>query len=328
MTSTPGLGIITRQTAEPPTVPTTSYALRFISGKYQGGEFPLRMDREIIVGRSSELDMVLVEDMVSRKHAKITTAGDQIIIQDLGSTNGTFVNGEKIKKVRLKEGDRILIGTSIIKLVPVDAAQVVTEGEARQRLEATGQRRNVSGANKPMSGSIDEIPLPDLLQLLSTSRKSGVLSVRGEGGHGRIYLRKGQIYYSTIDDSYDLSPRKAAFRLLTWATGTFELEPPDEKSVLEEIQDSTEALLMEGMRQLDEYNRILNDLPSREDALGLPSPVQPALSELKPNELDTLQLVINYGQFQAVLDRSPRTDLETAQTLLALIQRDYVAVRR
>jgi pSer/pThr/pTyr-binding forkhead associated (FHA) protein len=308
-------------------VPTPAYALRFISGKYQGGEFPLRMDREIIVGRSSELDMVLVEDMVSRKHAKIATAGEQIVIQDLGSTNGTFVNGEKIKKVRLKEGDRILIGTSIIKLVAVDSSQVVTEGEARQRLEATGQRRNVSGANKPMSGSIDEIPLPDLLQLLSTSRKSGVLSVRGEGGHGRIYLRKGQIYYATIDDSYDLSPRKAAFRMLTWATGTFELEPPDEKSVLEEIQESTEALLMEGMRQLDEYHRIEPELPARQDPLGLSSPLQAALRDLQPAELDTLQLVINYGQFQAVLDRSSRTDMETAQTLLALIQKDYVTVR-
>src|SRR5262249_14041596 len=283
------------------------FALRFISGKYQGGEFPLRMDREIIVGRSSDLDMVLVEDMVSRKHAKITATGDQIVIQDLGSTNGTFVNGEKIKKARLKEGDRILIGTSIIKLVAVDTSQVVSEEAARQRLEQTGQRRSVSGANKPMSGSIDEIPLPDLLQLLSTSRKSGVLSVRGEGGHGRIYLRKGQIYYSTIDDSYDLSPRKAAFRLLTWSTGTFELEPPDDKSVLEEIQDSTEALLMEGMRQLDEIRRIEGDLPKREQALGLASPLQAQLKELGPSELDTLQLVINYGQYQAVLDRSPRT---------------------
>src|SRR5688572_22950007 len=77
--------------AESVSVPNATYALRFISGKYQGGEFPLRMDREIIVGRSSELDMVLVEDMVSRKHAKISAAQDQIFIQDLGSTNGTFV---------------------------------------------------------------------------------------------------------------------------------------------------------------------------------------------------------------------------------------------
>ena len=66
---------------------------------------------------------------------------------------------------------------------------------------------------------------------------------------------------------------------------------------------------------------------AREDPLGLPNPLQPALKELQPAELDTLQLVINYGQFQAVLDRSPRTDLETAQTLLTLIQKDYVTVR-
>ncbi|HEY2736740.1 MAG TPA: hypothetical protein VGI70_22220, partial [Polyangiales bacterium] len=80
-------------------------------------------------------------------------------------------------------------------------------------------------------------------------------------------------------------------------------------------------------RQLDEYNRILPELPQREDPLGLANPLQPALKELQPAELDTLQLVINYGQFQAVLDRSPRTDLETAQTLLTLMQKDYVTVR-
>ncbi|HVT08071.1 MAG TPA: FHA domain-containing protein, partial [Polyangia bacterium] len=96
------------------------WALRFISGKYQGGEFPLRPHREIIIGRSSDLDMVLVEDMVSRKHAKITTDDHVVTIQDLGSTNGTFVNGEKVRKAELKDGDRILIGTSIIKMVYVE----------------------------------------------------------------------------------------------------------------------------------------------------------------------------------------------------------------
>ena len=48
-----------------------AYALKFISGKYQGGEFPLKPNKQVVIGRSSELDMVLVEDMVSRKHAKI-----------------------------------------------------------------------------------------------------------------------------------------------------------------------------------------------------------------------------------------------------------------
>src|SRR5262249_10890796 len=91
-----------------------SYALRFISGKYQGGEFPLPEWGEIVIGRSSELDMVLVEDMVSRRHAKISVSDGEIYLQDLGSTNGSFVNGEKVTRARLSEGDRILIGTSII----------------------------------------------------------------------------------------------------------------------------------------------------------------------------------------------------------------------
>ena len=105
-----------------------SYAFRFISGKYQGGEYPLTDSGELVIGRSSELDLVLIEDMVSRKHAQLTLAAGRITIADLGSTNGTFVNGEKVRRAQLKEGDRILIGTSILKLVartagtaPVDA---------------------------------------------------------------------------------------------------------------------------------------------------------------------------------------------------------------
>ena len=116
-----------------------NFALRFISGKYKGGMFPLKPSREIVVGRSSDLDMVLVEDMVSRKHAKISTASARVMIQDLGSTNGTFVNGEKVKKARLKEGDRILIGTSILKLVGIEATggkeKPYSEAEVRSMME-------------------------------------------------------------------------------------------------------------------------------------------------------------------------------------------------
>src|SRR3954464_7989616 len=138
------------------------WTLRFISGKYQGGEFPLRPNREIVIGRSSDLDMVLVEDMVSRKHAKSVTDEKGVSIEDLGSTNGTFVNGEKIRKVDLKDGDRILIGTSIIKLVavtgevPAGAAAAMSEGEARSKMQSNAQKRP---APKSMSGSIEEIPL-------------------------------------------------------------------------------------------------------------------------------------------------------------------------
>lgn len=306
---------------------TPSYALRFISGKYQGGEFPLRMDREITIGRASELDMVLIEDMVSRRHAKIHTADGQVVITDIGSTNGTFVNGEKVKRARLKEGDRVLIGTSIIKLVTIDPASILSETEAKTQLEKRGQQGQKTATSRAFSGRIEEIPLPDLLQLLSTSKRSGVLSIRGPFGHGQIYLRKGQIYFSTIDDSFDLSPRKAAFRMLTWQEGQFDLEPPDDKSVLEEITESTEALLIEGMRQLDEYRRIEPQMPPRTAHLEVPRPLDAQLRQLRPQELDLFQLAMNLGTVQSVIDRSPATDLETAQTLVNLLSKDYLVVK-
>jgi len=299
------------------------WALRFISGKYQGGEFPLRPHREIVIGRSSDLDMVLVEDMVSRKHAKITTDDKAVSIQDLGSTNGTFVNGEKIRKVDLKDGDRILIGTSIIKLVYVDGelTHSLSETEARSRMAVTANRKPPT---RSMSGSIEEIPLPDLLQLLSTSRKSGVLVVRSDGGVGKLYMRKGQIYFASIDDSFNMGPRKAIYRMLSWAQGFFELEPPDERAVLEELQDSTEGLLMEGMRQLDEYRMVSEKLPPLTSRLTIPRPLEPKLRDLGPEELDVFQQAMTADTIRTLLDESSLTDLSVAEKLKSLLDKGFL----
>ena len=299
------------------------WALRFISGKYQGGEFPLRPHREIEIGRSSELDMVLVEDMVSRKHAKIITDDKTVTIQDLGSTNGTFVNGEKVRACEIRDGDRILIGTSIIKLVAMagELSTSMTENEARSRLAVAANKRPTT---KSMSGSIEEIPLPDLLQLLSTSRKSGVLVVRSDWGVGKIYLRKGQIYFASIDDSFNTGPRKAMYRMLAWATGFFDLEPPDERAVLEELQDSTEGLLMEGMRQLDEYRMHAERLPSPTATLAVPHPLESKLRNLGPEELDVFQVALSAETVRALFDGCAQTDLTIAEKLKVLLDKGYL----
>jgi len=305
---------------------TVMWTLRFISGKYQGGEFPLRPNREIVIGRSSDLDMVLVEDMVSRKHAKIVTDEKGVAIQDLGSTNGTFVNGEKIRKVDLKDGDRILIGTSIIKLVAVsgEGMQVLSEKEARNKMQTAANHRP---SPKSMSGNVEEIPLPDLLQLLSTSRKSGVLVLRSDWGVGRIFLRKGQIYFASIDEGVaEAAPRKSLFRMLGWNQGMFELEPPDDRPVENEMQDSIEGLLMEGMRQLDEFRVITSELPAANAPVSVARPLNAKLRELKPEELDVFQLAIYPTTAQALLDQSRASDLDTARHLLSLIQRGYLLV--
>jgi hypothetical protein len=301
------------------------YALRFISGKYQGGEFPIAAEREILIGRSNELDVVLVEDMVSRKHAKISWNNDSLVIEDLGSTNGTFVNGEKVKRARLKEGDRVLIGTSIVRVAVTEVggavAPAVNEAEARARMQSAATKTTTV---KAMTGSIDELPLVDLLQLFATSKKSGVLVVQHEDDTGKLFLRKGQIAYATINDSIEVGPLKSVYRLLTWESGTFEMQGPDDREFAEELTLSTEAILMEGMRNLDEVRRIQPQLPPVTARMTIPSPLVPLLKDLNEKELTVLQLVWNHGRVSTVLDRSRYTDLETYEILLKLQQKQYL----
>jgi hypothetical protein len=306
------------------------YVLKFISGKYQGGEFPLEMDREIIIGRSSELDMVLVEDMVSRQHSKISTLGGELSIEDLGSTNGTFVNGEKVAKKSLKAGDRILVGTSIIKLVCVSDEELtgqnmaaITAPEDMERSLVTSGR---GSAKRSISGLIEEVPLPDILQLFSTSKKSGVL-VLNSYHEAEIFLRDGRVNYATIEGTGEISPYKAFYRILSWDRGSFALEPPRQTDFDEEMDAATEALLMEGMRQLDEIANLGSDVPAYGAALELNRPVVPPLRSLTPELLDTIQIIHNCEVVEDILNASLATDLETLTDVVYLLRNDYVRIQ-
>jgi pSer/pThr/pTyr-binding forkhead associated (FHA) protein len=300
-----------------------AYALRFISGKYQGGEYPLQDARDLVIGRSSDLDMVLIEDMVSRKHAKITLQDGAITIADLGSTNGTFVNGEKVKKTQLKEGDRVLIGTSILKLVTVQRSALPIDARAAQeQLERTAAAQERKGRSA-VQGRLEEVPLVELLQLLSTSKKTGAIVIQGYRG-GRIHLRSGKVVAAVIDADPTLPPKKALYRMVGWTQGGFEFVPQEGElpPMPNEIQESTEALVMEAMRQQDELAH--GSLPAPTSAIGIAMPLTPRLRDLTAEEIDLVQLVHNYGVVQAVLDRAQGSDLEVAQKLAALLQRGYL----
>jgi pSer/pThr/pTyr-binding forkhead associated (FHA) protein len=77
---------------------------------------PLEKQR-VRIGRQMENDIVLHEEFVSRFHAEILLEGGKYIIQDNGSTGGTFVNGLKVDRCVLNSGDLISIGTLQIMFV-------------------------------------------------------------------------------------------------------------------------------------------------------------------------------------------------------------------
>lgn len=73
--------------------------------------------QQITIGRDSESDLPLNDPSVSRQHARIQRIYTDLYVEDLGSTNGTSLNGRNVTKHVLKAGDRLIIGSFVIDLV-------------------------------------------------------------------------------------------------------------------------------------------------------------------------------------------------------------------
>jgi hypothetical protein len=70
----------------------------------------------IVIGRLPECTVVLADTNISRRHAQVTLEGGDVVVTDLGSTNGTFVNGRRIARAVVKPGDEVLVGASRLRI--------------------------------------------------------------------------------------------------------------------------------------------------------------------------------------------------------------------
>src|SRR3954466_6319998 len=69
---------------------------------------------KVIIGRGQKAQIRLFDDGISREHAQLVIEGTHVVLQDLGSTNGTFCNGLKVDRRELADGDKILVGSTTI----------------------------------------------------------------------------------------------------------------------------------------------------------------------------------------------------------------------
>jgi pSer/pThr/pTyr-binding forkhead associated (FHA) protein len=95
----------------------SKYGLRSQTGRMLGRNFALA--GVTLVGRAPECQMRLEEASLSRKHARLIPTDEGIIIEDLGSTNGTFLNGERVQRATAKPGDEVGFDTLRFRLFEV-----------------------------------------------------------------------------------------------------------------------------------------------------------------------------------------------------------------
>ncbi len=299
-----------------PPSPSEIPALTCVAGAKPGEVFPLGPeDDSWVAGRSSDADLVLADDTVSRKHARIYAARGALWLRDLGSRNGTLVNGRSVRQHRLRPGDRITIGANLLRLDLLPASQV-----SKQKKHGAQD----SGAGRSMSGSIQDIPLADVLQWLATSRKTGMLRVRGTST-GELYLRQGRVYYARIQGSEGLPAEKALLRMMGWAEGTFELDNATvDAPEGDELAVSLEHILMEAARLQDELAHLAERFSVPKVRIELIRPSPKPWRQLPPEQLDIVQAIVEGFDWPKILDRLATDDVVLTRAVIELRKHNVV----
>ncbi|HEY8146395.1 MAG TPA: DUF4388 domain-containing protein [Kofleriaceae bacterium] len=170
--------------------------------------------------------------------------------------------------------------------------------------------------NTRFSGSLADMGVVDIIQTIEVSRKSGLVHFSAEEGRqATIYFRSGKV----IDaEAGHLQGDEAVYRLLTWSEGEFELLFRTVRRK-ESIPVSTQALLMEGMRRLDEWGRLLEQLPPLTARFEVDvEELAERLSEL-PDDLNiTLRLFDGGRTLMDVIDMARIGDLECLEVITRL----------
>src|SRR6188474_3033928 len=117
---------------------TSQFQLIMRSGPTPGAAFMLEGD-QLTIGRDATNDIVINDAEVSRRHSRLTFQGGKYVLEDLGSTNGTFVNGQRLAgPVVLKAGDVVSLGEQIVLMY--DAINIdpgATVAVSRKAVQAT-----------------------------------------------------------------------------------------------------------------------------------------------------------------------------------------------
>lgn len=220
---------------------------------------PLRLtaDSTVAIGRHSSCQLAIRREDISRRHAEVHHEDGRFVIRDFGSTNGTFVNGRRLKGPQaLNPGDRIDVGSSTITFCEVqnqmsDECELDDPGEAKTMIALRPTTTDVTAKGEAFMGDLAELPPFCLFQVLEMGNKSGLLEIRSENTTGRMWFDGGSPVHAETEKQVGFD---AALTIAGVTTGQFRFQPQvgtDQAT----IRASVTELLLEACRQHDEEAR-------------------------------------------------------------------------
>jgi len=190
----------------------------------RGGELvaTYRLDKPIVVvGRDDECDITLRGPLVSREHCRFVASGDEYIVQDLVSNNGTYLNGARVERQILLEGDRIAIVPHILVYHAEDkdplAAPAPPPAEASKRdmatrgvdadevnrhlakLHAEAEPYGFTVSHEAISGDVDLVKVAGPIDARTSDGLGKVIGALLAGGRCRIVVDMTEASYLTSE---------------------------------------------------------------------------------------------------------------------------------
>lgn len=123
------------------------YRIVCMTGEKRGEVYYIKSKR-ILLGRSEKVDITVYDQQSSREHAEIVMLGSDCVITDLNSNNGVVVNGKKIKQIRLKTRDRIIIGKTVYKYEIIDNSAAETGTSLPGRVDQKEDQQSIGHSKK------------------------------------------------------------------------------------------------------------------------------------------------------------------------------------
>jgi hypothetical protein len=165
-------------------------------------------------------------------------------------------------------------------------------------------------------GSLKELHLPDVIQLVSVSGKTGCFHLEREGESGAIYLENGRIVHASLGK---LSGEEAVYALSTWSEGTFHFRPGDAAPARTITKNNTN-LLMEAARRMDEWRVLSKKIPSldRVPRFRVPEGKQGQIN-LNTQEWLILSKIDGQADIETIAERLNLSTFEVAKLLYGLV---------
>ena len=207
-------------------------------------------------------------------------------------------------------------GTDTFLLRPLNPEEVLS-----RFIRSIDNRSSRRTGESDIVGKLNQMSLTDILQFLNMNSREGELRVSRGPHRGIIFIQNGEVLNAVLEES---EKEKALYRMLSWSYGEFEFTPC---TVLtpRKIRASASTLLMEGLRQIDEYNRSISTLPDPEECLVLikrktvPDGLHPAAYEL-------LRHLNYHAKVEELINRSTYPDFEVYSAITALINKGLVKI--